>query len=279
MAKDLLSTTAPGALSVTDAEFVQQMLTGLVEVRATTVLEAGGGKPILKMPEGGIWLFGQDDAPVQEGSHWCINVKTMRWGWGVWTEEDGKNRKHVVDASVWQPMPPRPMSVGGKTFSNHFSFDLVCLDGEDEGVEVSYGANTFGIAKAFPKLRDAIIAQLQRDPAYPCPVVTLSSETYRNNYGQQYNPIFNITGWADLGGNLAPTGPAAKPVAPPQPATAAATTRKRKPPLIVDPSTEEPWEAPAPGMHKFTDANGPEAPVSTQQAHTGQRRRHRPTAS
>ena len=268
MNKDL-STTAPNALSLSDAEFTQQMLAGLVEVRATTVLDAGGGKPILKMPEGGVWLFGMDDNPVQEGSHWCINIRSMRWGWGAWTEEDGKNRKHVVDASVWQPMPPRPVPVGGKAYSNHFSFDLLCLDGDDEGAEVAYGANTFGIAKAFPKLRDAIIAQLQRDPAHPCPVVTLSSETYRNNYGQQYNPVFIITGWADLGGNLALTETASKPVAlpadaPERPATPA-TARQRKAPLM-----------PRAPVAEVQDP-GP-APVSTQAAHTGQRRRHRPAA-
>jgi hypothetical protein len=267
-----ISPTAPNALSLTDAEFTQQMLTGLVEVRATTVLDAGGGKPILKMPEGGIWLFGMDDNPVQEGSHWCINVRSMRWGWGAWTEEDGKNRKHVVDASVWQPMPPRPVPVGGKAYSNHFSFDLVCLDGEDEGAEVAYGANTFGIAKAFPKLRDAIIAQLQRDPAHPCPVVVLSSEGYRNNYGQQYNPVFTITGWADLGGNLAPTGTAPPKAPPTTEAAAPEAARKRKAPLGANgaPAAEA---TPAPAQ-----ADPGPVPTPTQAAHTGQRRRHRPAA-
>ena len=277
MANGTPSTITPGALpTLTDEEFTQQLLTGLVETRTQITDVLGGGKHILKMPEGGVWTFGQENVEVQEGSHWCINVKTIGWGWCVWTEEGGKNKKHAVVNSVLQPLPQRPMPIQGKAFSNYFSFDLVCLDGEDAGVEVTYGANTVGIAKAFPKLRDAIIAQIQRDPKHPCPVVTLSSEDYRNSYGQQYNPVFTITGWADLGGNLAPTGTSPKPQVPPPtaaaPAEPAAPARKRKAPL------GDPGPLTSSAQVEAAQADPGPAPVSTQQAHTGQRRRHRPAA-
>ena len=267
---------AKNDLTTLDADYANQLLGGLLESR-TTVMATGGGKSLLRLARDGEWIFGQGDDPVQKGSHWAINVKTLGWGSVCWTNyPTGQKNKRlgIVVAPMTQPKPAVPAPIEGFPFVDFVTFDLLCLDGEDEGLEVTYGANSVGGMRAFIKLRDAIIGQLQKDIRYPCPVVTLSTEDYKHNsYGKIFNPIFNITGWADLGGNLAPAGGPTPQVSPQAPVAAPAEpARKRKAPLVGDnaPVAEA---APAP----VQPDPGP-APVSTQQAHTGQRRRHRPAA-
>ena len=84
MAKTIAPQAAAADLALTDEEYAKQLLSGLIESR-TTVLATGGGKPLLRLLKDGIWVFGQDDAEVQKGSHWAINVKTLGWGSVCWT--------------------------------------------------------------------------------------------------------------------------------------------------------------------------------------------------
>jgi hypothetical protein len=270
--KNEVGPTAASELAL-DQDYAAQLLGGLMESR-TTVLATGGGKPLLRLLKEGVWVFGQSDDEVQEGSHWAVNVKTLAWGWVCWTNYPvgQKNKRLGLQVvPMTQARPARPEPIEGFAFTDFLTFDALCLDGDDEGVEVTYGTNSIGGTRAFTKLRDAIIAQLQKDIRFPCPVVTLGEESYKGAYGKTYNPILTITGWADLGGNLASTGQAlAMPVSPQAPVAAPAEpVRKRKAPLGGNgaPVTAAPQEAPTPAE-----------PVSTQQAHVGQRRRHRPAA-
>lgn len=269
--------TNPATTALSDDDFTQALLGGLAESRQV-VLNTGGGKPLLRLLTDGTWVFGQGDDEVQQGSHWVINVKTIGWGSVCWTNyPQGQANKLLgkVVGSIMQPKPPTPTPIEGFPFTDFVTFDMLCLDGDDEGVEVSYGTSSIGGMRLFTKLRDAIIAQLQRDPRTPCPVVTLTEESYKGKYGKTYNPIMEITGWATLEGVLAPAGevtqerqvPANVQPAPAEPA------RKRKTPLGA--TGADLTQAAVAAQQAPADP----APLqSTQQAHTGQRRRHRPSA-
>ena len=266
MTKNDLTTTG------LDQDYAAQLLGGLMESR-TTVLATGGGKPLLRLARDGEWIFGQGDDLVEEGSHWAINVRTLAWGSVCWTNyPTGQKNKRLglVVAPMTQAKPPVPAPIEGFAFVDYVTFDLLCLDGEDAGLEVTYGANSVGGMRAFTKLRDAIIVQLQKDIQHPCPVVTLETEDYKHNaYGKIFNPIFIITGWADLGGNLAPTGTGQAKQAPlsaPAAAPAEPVRRRKAPSGVTGADIQAADPGPAPG------------PMPTQQAHTGQRRRHRPAA-
>lgn len=282
MAKDPKNSTQltqpEGSNLVIDTDFAQALLQGLTASRVT--LQApGGGKPFLRLLRDGDWVFGQGDDLVQEGSHWAINVKTLYWGWVCWTNRPSgqKNEKlgQVMDSMI-RDRPAKPDPIQGYPFADQISFDALCLDGEDAGLEVTFSNGSIGTMRAFTKLRDAIIVQLQKDIRYPCPVITLGQESYKHtSYGKIYNPIWTITGWADLGGNLAPTGTSPAPTASPEPVPAspaapAEPARKRKAPL-GDNGAPAAEAAPAP-------AEPAPGPTPTQQVHTGQRRRHRPAA-
>jgi hypothetical protein len=264
---------------VSDEEFTQQLLGGLAESRQV-VLNTGGGKPLLRLLKDGEWVFGQGDDPVQEGSHWAINVRTIGWGSVCWTNyPQGQSNKLLgkVIGPITQPKPATPAPIEGFPFTDFVTFDLLCLDGDDEGVEVSYGTSSIGGMRAFTKLRDAIMAQIQRDPRTPCPVVTLTNESYKGKYGKTYNPILNITGWATLAG--VPAGEAVAEAPKEVVAAPAEPARKRKAPLGVTGAELAQAELNAkPGVQGSAPPIDPEPLPSTQQAHTGQRRRHRPTA-
>jgi hypothetical protein len=298
MANQVARGPAAGTPVAYDPDFTKALLGGLTESRV--VIQAAGGKPYLRLLRDGHWAYGQGDTEVQEGSHWAINVRTLAWGWVCWTNRPAGQKNEKL-GQVMGPMtasrPPKPEPIEGWQFSEAVAFEALCLDGEDVGTEVLYMGNSVGAMRAFTKLRDDIIAQLQLNPAAPCPVVTLEQEDYKHNsYGKIYNPIFNVTGWADLNGVVAAPGQVgglvqgtaqAAVAAPAEPA------RKRRAALgatgadLEKAAQQEAQRAAyakaraeqeeADAAEDARSAQGvPEAPVApTQQAHTGQRRRHR----
>jgi hypothetical protein len=243
------------------ADFATQLSAGIAESRATTVL--GGGMPLLKMAKSGEWLFGQNNVDVQPGSRWVVNIVSLMHGYVCWVD-NGPGNKNTKEGEVMvpmtQPKPMKPPPLKGTEFKEQRSFQAKCLDGEDRGTEVQYNTNSDGGLKAFDRLAltvqktlDAYRQQPHGSPAYVFPVLKLDSEFYDDiRYGRIYKPIFEIVGWADMRGNLAGERPKPESAAPP----AAAPKRVRKQPVETVQSNVTPM-----------------APVSTQQAHVGQRRR------
>jgi hypothetical protein len=240
------------------ADFAAQLSAGIAESRASTVLS--GGMPLLRMAKSGEWLFGQNNVDVAPDSRWVVNIVSMSHGYVCWVDNGpgNKNTKEgEVMARMTQPKPAKPAPIRNTEFKEQRSFQAKCLDGEDRGTEVQYNTNSDGGLKAFDKL--ALTVQRTLDayrqlppgsPAYVFPVLRLGSEFYDDiRYGRIYKPIFEVVGWADMRGNLAGNGgdaTAEQPQAAPD-----APKRARKP---IEHVAQMP-------------------PVSTQQAHVGQRRR------
>jgi pyruvate/2-oxoglutarate dehydrogenase complex dihydrolipoamide acyltransferase (E2) component len=82
--------------------------------------------------------------------------------------------------------------------------------------------SSYGGKKAFAQLIEAIKQQAVKSPAYLFPLISLSSESYRNKkHGTTiFNPIFEVVGWCNEAGNQ--QGEAAQALAAPEPAPAAA---------------------------------------------------------
>jgi hypothetical protein len=256
------------------AEHAAKLLAGIAESRATTVI-AGGGKPFLRMLKSSEWVFGAGNDDVQEGSHWVVNIMSLAHGWCCWvdTGEGQKNElQGEVMASMMEPKPLRPPPIYTTPYAEQRGFELKCLDGADAGVEVSYKTASVGGMRGVDALLVEIQKQLAADPSHPCPVLTLGSDYYdHTKWGRIYTPVFTVTGWADMLGHVAgeatPLAPPEEPKAPPKQAKAKA----KKPPVQQAETTSKPVEPTPPWV-----SAPPVEPVSTQQAHTGQRRR--PTA-
>ena len=257
-----ITKTDGNSLELSD-EFVQQLMTGV----ASSPLQAtgAGGTPLLRMEKSGAWVWGMGSDEVQHGSHWLVNPMSFMHGWVLWAEQvaGAKNRKlGEVMGSMSRAAPACPEPVNGKSFTPQGSFELKCMDGTDEGVQVLFKSPSQGGVQAIGALVEAFQRHYaQKDGKLtPCPIITLGNSWYTHpTFGKIYKPVFEVTGWADMNGAIpgaAPAPPAEPQAAPPKPA------RARKPSLVPDPAPAS-REAPAPEP----------APVSTQQAHAGQRRR------
>jgi hypothetical protein len=261
-------------------DFAAKLVSGIAESRASTQI-SGGGKPLLRMSKAGEWMFGQANDECQEGSTWAINPVTLSHGYCCWVDggPGQKNElKGEIMASMAEPKPRRPEPIGDTPYAEQRSFDLRCLDGADEGVEVLYKTSSVGGMRAV----DAILAEIQKqvplDPTHPCPVVLLQNDSYpHSKWGKIYVPVFVIVGWSDFEGDVIPVDEDGSP------GTAA---------LVDDSEPEEEAEEELPVKTKRAAAAAPVAtktkkpalaagkapakaasPAPTAAAHTGQRRR------
>jgi hypothetical protein len=225
------------------ADFGDSLMKGIEETRAT--MHVGGGKPFLRLLRNGTWVYGQNNELVEPGSRWAINLASLSRGWVCW--DDGELLGQIM-ASVQAPRLAKPAPVNGVEFKEQFGFELTCIDGEGTGVEVIYRNNSYGFTAAFDDLMARIRDRYSKDKAYYWPVVQLEQESYdHKKYGEIWNPILTVVGWANEAGEFPETAAAPK-AAPP----------RREPLKAV--------ETPV----------APAEPTSTVQAHVGQRRRPAP---
>ena len=59
-------------------DFADRLISGIAVSKASTPI--AGGVPILRLLRHGVWVYGQGDEPVQQGSEWAINPASMRHG-------------------------------------------------------------------------------------------------------------------------------------------------------------------------------------------------------
>jgi len=251
--------------------FADMVEKGIEDTRSALVI-GDGGMQLFRLIEG-TFVFGVDDNEMQEGSHWAILLPSMQRGWCCWN--DGKLLGQTMSMIFrGDPMPAQPAPIQGKAFTEQYSFEMTCIDGDDKDTAVLYKNNSMGFKRMFDTLISAVHARIRAvkgtpDAAYFWPIVTWKWTSYEHKTYHRtiYNPIAVITGWSDAEGNMAGAAPKVKaPESGPQiEAAPAKPARVRKAPLkVVAKEEEAPWEEPA---------KAPEAPVSTQQVHTGQRRR------
>jgi hypothetical protein len=230
------------------ANFVEQLSKGIAESRASTVISAGG-KPILRLLKDGDWVFGQSNEEVQSGSRWAVNVGTIEHGYVCWI--DGSLRGESM-ISVFKHKPERPPMIEGTPYKEQRSFDMKCMDGDDQDTEVVYKTSSISGMAATDKLFAALQSRVTEDQTYIYPVVQLDVDFYNHKkHGKIYTPILNIVGWVDQDGNAPGKGngkgvaePTDYPVDEPEPP--AQRVRQRKAPLTEQPQTTQQAHATAP---------------------------------
>jgi len=230
---DIVQPRAPGL----PTDFASKLAAGIAQSRSSTVL-SGGGKSLLRLLRDGIIVHGQANVEVEPNSRWAINVMSLAHGYSCWIETGpGQKNKLAgeIMVSIGDPKPAMPTPIDGQPWAEQRSFELKCIEGADNGVEVLYKTTSVGGMRAVDGVLAAIHAQLVNDPAHPCPVIVMTSESYPHpKYGKIYNPIFTIVGWSDMNGNLAGEGPAiAGPATAAEPAPAPEPQRARTRPQAV----------------------------------------------
>jgi hypothetical protein len=231
---NLTTTTGNGQGTSVSTNLVDQLISGFEVSRSTTPIS--GGKPFLRLLKSGQLAFGQSDDPVQKGSEWAINPLSMMHGWVCWTNDPRAAKNELlgeVMVPATSPKPPRPEPISGNEFKEQRSFELKCVTGEDEGVEVLYNVNSKGGMKAVDVLISKMIDHMKADKTYIVPVVQLGSDYYNHTkYGQTFFPTFAIVDWMDIDGNPSPGGEPAEDattVVPPVAAAPAKPVREKAP--------------------------------------------------
>jgi hypothetical protein len=187
------------------ADFGDSLMAGIEQTRSH--IGTGGGKPYLRLSRAGDFIYGPQNVDVEDGSQWAVNLSSLQHGWVCWG--DGEMLGQIM-ASVRSPQPQRPPAIEGYGFEQQFGMELACVSGDDAGVEVVYRNNSLGFKKAFDQLLADIRARYPVDQAFYWPVITLASSSYpHKKYGQIFEPIFKIVGWADADGNLQSAKPRA----------------------------------------------------------------------
>lgn len=244
---------------------LQNLKQGLQNVRQSIPQTSD---PFLRMGRDGVWVYGAENIEVEEGSQWAVNPLSLRHGYASWT--DHKNQKNELVGEVMVPMThPLPMQNElrdtGWPWAQQVSFQLQCVSGEDKGEQTLYKTVSVGGMNAVNKLVADIMAQLDKDPEKPIPLVTLDTDSYTHKqWGKTYVPIFTVRGWSPMtdAPPLIEDAPKAAPAAAPQetaqtraaaPAQQEATTRRRRSaepeaapePMQAQAATPAPAEQPA----------------------------------
>jgi hypothetical protein len=220
----------------------------------STIQSGMGGKPLLRLLKSGLFVFGPNNVEVQDGSHWAMNPASLQHGWACWDEGVLLGEQMVP----FNTLLPRRETLPdyGHEWRQQVSADLVCLNGEDKGVEVLYKGTSLGQRNAFKELIVAIMQQVKIDATHFVPVITIEVDSYQHKkYGVTYTPDIKVVGWVDMHGQPTSSAPAVTAV------TSAPTVAAAAPPATAAvPPAQAETAAPA--------AAAPAAAVPPAQAET-----------
>ena len=179
-----------------------------LKATAAAAKSALGGMPFLRMGKDGEWVYGADNTEVEENSLWAVNPFSMSLGfiaWGTGPQEGTVLGEQM--ARVGEPPIQRgALADVGSEWTPCVSFELVCLTGEDKGVNVLYKTNSVGGRRAFADMMQLVAAAMDDTEGKCVPVVNLDCDSYpHKKYGKIYTPIFDIKKWVmpdagELGG-------------------------------------------------------------------------------
>lgn len=162
------------------------------------------GQTYLRMTREGVWVFGGDNIEVEEGSLWAINTYSFMHGFVLW-EESQKEGEVMVPFT--DPLPDNPGD-----WDAQVGFQLACINGEDEGTQVTFFSSSNGGKKAYGNVYDDVADR--PDVNFEYPVIELVNSSWQSKkYGKIYEPVFAVRGWANkdqelLGGKGAAKKPA-----------------------------------------------------------------------
>jgi hypothetical protein len=231
---------------------------GLATVKDS--IPAAGGEPILRMGRDGSWVFGADNAEMEDGSEWAANPFSLQHGYICWKKRpEGSKEPAEKLGDILLPMTQqKPLRTslpdyGESKWQDQISITFRCLSGEDEGTQVVYKPSSIGGASEMKDFIDAIMKQIDTDPQHPVPVVVFGSDTYNHTtWGKTYTPVLEIVEWVSME-DATPAdepeqAPTPEPVKEAAPATAQRTSRRAAAPETAqeEQRTEPAKEADAP---------------------------------
>jgi hypothetical protein len=193
----------PSNINLPDhARRMQDLLGGINNI-ARSVEEAGGVAsqfPFIGINGDGHWAFGQERTAVEAGSLWAVDIRTWRHGYIAWPPATNKERKPLGEKMVPANMALPDITLlpdVGVPYQLQFSFELLCLTGEDTGTKALYKNGSYGAKVVVQSLVEEVRKQARLDPVRLCPVTELAIRSYFHQEWKKtiYNPVLAIQKW------------------------------------------------------------------------------------
>lgn len=162
------------------------------------------GMQYLKLSKGGFWIYGVDDIDVEENSKWAINPNSLATGYVAWPINGtgkplGEEMRGITDEPIQESQLP---SVGDNAaWNQQVGMQLMCISGEDIGVEVVFKASSKGGLSGFSTMLNSIMQHFKdnANTDLVVPVVDLLVDDYKHpTYGKIYTPVFEILDWVKI---------------------------------------------------------------------------------
>lgn len=210
-------------------------------------VSVSGGTPFLRLGKNdGVWVYGQEETEIEEGSLWAINPLSMMTGVIAWPPNNSKLKEPIKKMrAIFDTASPvidktrLGEAANGGAWDDCVAFQLQCIGGEgpkkekieDVGVVIEYQQNSFGGKQAFDEIAKAMMVQIESDPTLIVPVCTLGADSYEHpKWGIVYKPMFEIVKWVGMDGSAESKAAPAEPQQEEQqeqPQEAQATTGRR----------------------------------------------------
>ena len=157
----------------------------------------------LKMSKAGEWTFGADETEVSADDTCAINPQAVMHGWVCWADTNsgaapGKLGETMVSIEQDAPAQPAQVPPGGAPWAFQLGLHFKGMSGKAKGLDMLYTTTSYGGKKAVSGLMSLMgdYYEVAKNHSKPIPVVTLSSESYKNDkYGKIFNPIITIKDW------------------------------------------------------------------------------------
>jgi hypothetical protein len=172
------------------------------------------GQLFMKFTKFGEFMYGATDTLVEEESTWVISSDLFAHGWIGWGNKDNGNEgelfgEEMTPAST--PMPPMPAPIAG-AWNKQAGMILVCLTGEDEGVQCVWKGSSKGYMSAWSDVVKAVVKRINEGHSDVNPVVELDNAHYTHRtYGKIFTPQLKIVSWAGESAEEAPAEVEQKP--------------------------------------------------------------------
>lgn len=172
----------------------------------------GGEFPFLGTPNGvTLFTYGQDNAPVPEGTLWAVNIMTAKTGWCYWA-----NRKKVQKmTSIWDdhpiqleelpdPEPSHDADGDPIEWQPSYAWQLAAVNGPIVGTTVAYEGNANYMLLISEELIKISANRMEEDEA--CfPIIKLYNKPYP--HPTKGTPTskhqLELYGWGNLNGEVA----------------------------------------------------------------------------
>lgn len=189
-----------GGGKVADRAAMQAKLSKAKSPKTASVM----GGPWLTTNKAGVFVFGQDNAPMPDGTFWAFNIMTAMVGWANWC--DGKKQEKMK--SIWddepyleEDLPEPPDTKRGKSteWNPAYSWDIRAMNGPIEGMSMKYDTSALYGRRISEALIDTVTERLDDEEEFIIPVIELYNEPYQHpEHGELNHHKFHFVGWAHV---------------------------------------------------------------------------------